>query len=50
MGAERYVAVDEAAVAGRAVVDAELDEAAEGDGLRAEAGRRELWEQRERGG
>lgn len=41
--------MDEAAVVGRAVADAELDEAAERDGVRADAGRGEVGEQRERG-
>lgn len=44
------VAVDEPAVACRAVAHAELDEAGEGDGVRAEPCRGEVREQRERGG
>ena len=44
------VAVDEPAVACRAVAHAELDEASEGDGVRAEPRRGEVREQRERGG
>lgn len=43
------VAVDEPAIAGRALVDAELDEAAEGDGVRLKARRGKVREQRERG-
>lgn len=43
------VAVDEPAVVCRAVAHAELDEAGEGDGVRAEPRRGELGEQRERG-
>jgi hypothetical protein len=43
------VTVDDPAVANRAMADAELDEAAEGDGVRLEARRGEVREQRERG-
>ena len=45
----RDVAVDEPAVARRAVAHAELDEAGEGDGVRAEPRRGEVREQGERG-
>lgn len=48
IAAAENVAVDEAAIAGCAVADAELDEAGDGDGVRCEPGRGEVREQRER--
>lgn len=48
IAAAENVAVDEAAIVGCAVADAELDEAGDGDGVRSEPGRGEVREKRER--